>query len=52
MMIICRLPDEIHRGIMYYYNEHDSVNGKVEKYELSVEMVGDELMGVIILSIS
>jgi len=52
MMIICRLPDEIHRGLMHYYNEHDSVNGKVEKYEFSVEMVGDELLGVAILTLN
>ena len=47
-----RLPDEIHRGLMHYYNEHDSVNGKVEKYEFSVEMVGDELLGVAILTLN
>lgn len=31
---------------MHYYDGKDSVNGKVEKYEFSVEMLGDELMGV------
>ena len=47
-----KLPDEIHRGLMHYYDEKDSVNGKVEKYEFSVEMVGDELMGVAILTLN
>ena len=46
------LPEEIHRGLMHYYDEHDSVNGKVAKYEFSVEMVGDELMGVAILTLN
>jgi hypothetical protein len=47
-----KLPDEIHRGLMHYYDGKDSVNGKVEKYEFSVEMVGDELMGVAILTLN
>lgn len=46
------LPDEIHRGLMHYYDEHDSVNAKVAKYEFSVEMVDDELMGVAILTLN
>lgn len=37
---------------MHYYDGKDSVNGKVEKYEFSVEMVGDELMGVTILTLN
>ncbi|WP_313758769.1 antirestriction protein ArdA [Tissierella sp.] len=41
-----KLPDEINRGLMHYYDGHDSVNAKVAKYEFSVEMVEDELMGV------
>lgn len=46
------LPDEIHRGLMHYYDEHDSVNAKVAKYEFSVEMIDDELMGVAILTLN
>ena len=46
------LPNEIHRGLMHYYDEHDSVNAKVAKYEFSVEMVDDELMGVAILALN
>lgn len=47
-----KLPDEIHRGLMHYYDGKDSVNGKVEKYEFSVEMVEDELMGVAVLTLN
>ncbi|HZJ83407.1 MAG TPA: antirestriction protein ArdA, partial [Clostridia bacterium] len=47
-----KLPDEIHRGLMHYYDGKDSVNGKVEKYEFSVEVVGDELMGVAVLTLN
>ncbi|MBZ2175630.1 antirestriction protein ArdA [Schnuerera sp. xch1] len=47
-----KLPDEVHRGLMHYYDGKDSVNGKVEKYEFSVEMVGDELMGVAVLTLN
>ena len=46
------LPEELHRGLMHYYDEHDSVNAKVAKYEFSVEMVDDELMGVAILTLN
>lgn len=46
------LPEEKERGLMRYYDEHDSVNGKVAKYEFSVEMVDDELMGVAILTLN
>ena len=46
------LPEEIHRGLMHYYDEHDSVNAKVAKYEFSVEMVDDKLMGVAILTLN
>ena len=46
------LPEEKERGLMYYYDEHDSVNAKVAKYEFSVEMVDDELMGVAILTLN
>lgn len=47
-----KLPNEIHRGLMHYYDGKDSVNGKVEKYEFSVEVVGDELMGVAVLTLN
>ena len=47
-----KLPDEVHRGLMHYYDGKDSVNGKVEKYEFSVEMLGDELMGVAVLTLN
>ena len=46
------LPGEEQRGLMKYYDEHDSVNGKVAKYEFSVEMVNDELMGVAVLTLN
>ncbi|WP_249324006.1 antirestriction protein ArdA [Wansuia hejianensis] len=46
------LPEEKERGLMHYYDGHDSVNGKVAKYEFSVEMVDDELMGVAILTLN
>ena len=46
------LPEEKERGLMHYYDEHDSVNAKVAKYEFSVEMVDDELMGVAILTLN
>ncbi|WP_313233212.1 recombinase zinc beta ribbon domain-containing protein [Tissierella praeacuta] len=46
------LPEEIHRGLMHYYDYHDSVNAKVAKYEFSVEMVEDELMGVAVLTLN
>ncbi|NLP35004.1 MAG: hypothetical protein GX359_07380 [Clostridiales bacterium] len=47
-----KLSGEVHRGLMHYYDGKDSVNGKVEKYEFSVEMVGDELMGVTALTLN
>ena len=46
------LPEEKERGLMHYYDEHDSVNGKVAKYEFSVEMIDDGLMGVAILTLN
>lgn len=46
------LSGEKERGLMHYYDEHDSVNAKVSKYEFSVEMVNDELMGVAILTLN
>ena len=32
---------------MKYYGDTDSVNAKVKRYNFSVEVVGDELMGVV-----
>ena len=46
------LPEEKERGLMTYYENYDSVNAKVLKYEFSVEMVDDELMGVAILTLN
>lgn len=46
------LPEEIHRGLMNYYDYKDSVNAKVAKCEFTVEMVGDELMGVAVLTLN
>jgi hypothetical protein len=46
------LPEEKERGLMKYYDDHDSVNSKVSKYEFSVEMVEGELMGVAILTLN
>lgn len=41
------LPEESERGLMKYYGDTDSVNAKVKRYNFSVEVVGDELMGVV-----
>ena len=46
------LPEEKERGLMRYYDDHDSVNAKISKYEFSVEMINDELMGVAILTLN
>ena len=46
------LPEEKERGLMKYYDKHDSVNAKVSKYEFSVEIVDGELMGVAILTLN
>lgn len=46
------LPEEIHRGLMHYYGYRDSVNAKVARYDFTVEMVGDELMGVAVLTLN
>lgn len=35
------LPEGKERGLMHHYDEHDSVNIKLAKYEFSVEMVDD-----------
>lgn len=47
-----RLPEELERGLMKYYGESDSVNAKVKRYDFSVEVVGDELMGVATLELN
>lgn len=41
------LPEESERGLMKYYGDNDSVNAKVKRYDFLVEVVGDELMGVV-----
>jgi len=46
------LPEEEQRGLMRYYNDHDSVNAKVSKYVFSVELVEGELMGVAVLTLN
>lgn len=46
------LPEEIHRGLMHYYDRKDSVNAKVARCDFSVEMVGDELMGLAVLTLN
>lgn len=46
------LPEEKQRGLMRYYDDHDSVNAKVSKYVFSVELVEGELMGVAILTLN
>lgn len=46
------LPEEEQRGLMRYYDDHDSVNAKVSKYVFSVELVEGELMGVAVLTLN
>lgn len=46
------LPEEDQRGLMRYYDDHDSVNAKVSKYVFSVELVEGELMGVAVLTLN
>ncbi|WFA09219.1 antirestriction protein ArdA [Tissierella sp. Yu-01] len=46
------LPEENQRGLMRYYDDHDSVNAKVSKYVFSVELVEGELMGVAVLTLN
>ena len=46
------LPEEKQRGLMRYYDDHDSVNAKVSKYVFSVELVEGELMGVAVLTLN
>ncbi|MFI3326517.1 MAG: antirestriction protein ArdA [Clostridia bacterium] len=40
------------RGLMEYYSPKDSVNAKVQRYDLSVETVKGELMGVMNLQLN
>jgi hypothetical protein len=47
-----KLPEEEQRGLMRYYDDHDSVNAKVSKYVFTVELVEGELMGVAILTLN
>ena len=46
------LPEEEQRGLMRYYDDHDSVNAKISKYVFSVELVEGELIGVAILTLN
>lgn len=46
------LPEEEQRGLMRYYDDHDSVNAKVSKYVFSVELVEGELKGAAILTLN
>ncbi|MDR7855859.1 antirestriction protein ArdA [Tissierella sp.] len=46
------LPEEEQRGLMRYYDDHDSVNAKVSKYVFSVELIEGELMGVAVLTLN
>lgn len=47
-----KLPEEDQRGLMRYYDDHDSVNAKVSKYVFNVELVEGELMGVAVLTLN
>ncbi len=47
-----KLPEEDQRGLMRYYDDHDSVNAKVSKYVFSAELVEGELMGVAVLTLN
>ncbi len=46
------LPGEEQRGLMKYYDAKDSVNSKVSKYVFTVEKVGEEIMGVAVLTLN
>jgi hypothetical protein len=46
------LPEEEQRGLMRYYDDHDSVNAKVSKYVFSVELVEGEVIGVAVLTLN
>lgn len=46
-----RSEDEL-RGMMDYYDGHDTVNAKVQRYVFDVEEVGGELMGVAVLTLN
>ena len=46
------LPEEEQRGLMRYYDDHDSVNAKVSKYVFTVELIEGELMGVAVLTLN
>lgn len=40
------------RGLMAYYGQSDSVNAKVKRYDLSVEIIDGKLMGVATLQLN
>ncbi len=46
------LPGEEQRGLMKYYDAKDSVNSKVSKYVFTAEKVGEEIMGVAVLTLN
>ncbi|WP_320928359.1 antirestriction protein ArdA [Hungatella sp.] len=50
--VLDRRMDEEKRGMMDYYNEHDTVNAKVQSYVFDVEEVGGKLMGVAVLTLN
>jgi len=49
---VSNLPGEEQRGLMKYYDANDSVNAKVSKYVFTVEKVGEEIMGVAVLTLN
>lgn len=46
------LPGEEQRGLMKYYDAKDSVNSKVSKYIFTIEKIGEEIMGVAVLTLN
>lgn len=50
--IINHCLDSEKRGMMEYYDEHDTVNAKVQKYLFDVEVIDGELMGVAVLTLN
>ena len=44
--------DSEKRGMMEYYDEHDTVNAKVQKYLFDVEVIDGELMGAAVLTLN
>ncbi|WP_312645154.1 antirestriction protein ArdA [Hydrogenoanaerobacterium sp.] len=44
--------DEEKRGMMDYYDGHDSVNAKVQQYLFDVELIKGKLMGIVTLTLN